>query len=164
MTQFLRFVAMAAIGFPVAFAIAPGDFGVTFARLGVPYRFAFAVDLTWRFIPSLGADLRTTMDAQRVRGLELDRVKGGFLSRIRRLAPVMVPTVVNAIAGAEDTIDAMDLRGFGTGPRTWLRELRYDRLDRLLLAGFVGLLVVVTVAGFLTPISYVWVPPVLIPG
>jgi len=163
-TQFLRFMAMAAVGFPVAFSIAPGDFGVTFSRLGVPYRFAFAIDLTWRFIPSLAADLRTTMDAQRVRGLELDQAKGGFVSRIRRLAPVIVPTVVNAIAGAEDTIDAMDLRGFGTGPRTWLRDLRYDRLDRLLLAGFIGLLVVVTVAGFVTTISYVWVPPILIPS
>lgn len=163
-TQFLRFLAMAAVGFPLAFAIAPADFGVTFARLGVPYRFAYALDLTWRFIPSLGADVRTTMDAQRVRGLELDGARGGIISRVRRLVPIFVPSVVNAIAGAEDTIDAMDLRSFGTGQRTWLRELRYDRVDRIVLAAFVALLVTTTIAGFTTTTSYLWVPPFLIPG
>jgi energy-coupling factor transport system permease protein len=163
-TQFLRFMAMVAIGMPLAFAIDPGAFGVTFARLGVPSRWAFALDLTWRFIPSFAADLRTTMDAQRVRGMELDNVRGGFLTRLRRQVPILVPTVVNAIAGAEDTIDAMDLRSFGAGQRTWLRELRMDRTDRLVVAGFVALLVGLTVAGFVTSSSLLWVPPFMIPS
>jgi energy-coupling factor transport system permease protein len=163
-TQFLRFMAMVAIGMPLAFAIDPGAFGVTFARLGVPSRWAFAIDLTWRFIPSFAADLRTTIDAQRVRGMELDDSRGGFLTRLRRQAPILVPTVVNAIAGAEDTIDAMDLRSFGSGPRTWLRELRFDPTDRLVLAFFVGLFVVATIAGFTTSSSYLWIPPFMIPG
>ena len=55
-----------------------------------------------------------------------------------------MPTLVNAIAGAEDTIDAMDLRGFGTGKRTWLRLLVYDRQDWLVLGFFVALLVAAT--------------------
>jgi energy-coupling factor transport system permease protein len=76
----------------------------------------------------------------------------------------VVPTVVNAIAGAEDTIDAMDLRGFGTGPRTWLRELRFDPTDRFVLAGFMVLLVGATVGGFVTSSAYLWIPPFLIPS
>ena len=40
-TLFVRYLAMATIGFPVAFAIAPNDFGVAFHRLGVPEKFAF---------------------------------------------------------------------------------------------------------------------------
>ena len=163
-TQYVRFLSMAAIGFPVAFAIDPAAFGVTFARLGVPYRFAFALDLTWRFIPSLGADLRTTRDAQRVRGMEFEGGRGGLVARLRRQAPIVIPTVVNAIAGAEDTIDAMDLRSFGTGKRTWLHELRFDRTDRLVLLAFVGLLVVATIAGFVTTSSLLWVPPFMLPG
>jgi len=161
--QFTRFMAMVAVGFPLAFAMAPNDVGVTFARLGVPYRFAFALDLTFRFVPSLGADYHATMDAQRVRGLELDRGAGGVFSRLRRQAPILVPTVINAIVGAEDTIDAMDLRAFGTGPRTWLRDLRFDRTDRVVLAGFILLLVVVTIAGFTTTTSKVWVPDFILP-
>jgi energy-coupling factor transport system permease protein len=163
-TQWLRFMGMIAIGFPIAFSIDPSAFGATFARLGVPYRFAFAIDLTWRFIPSFAADFRTTLDAQRVRGMDLAAAGRTPFSRLRRQVPVVVPTVVNAIAGAEDTIDAMDLRSFGTGKRTWLHDLRFDRTDRLVLIGFVTLLVVATVAAWTAGTAYLWVPPFMIPG
>ena len=163
-TQWLRFMGMIAIGFPIAFSIDPSAFGATFARLGVPYRFAFAIDLTWRFIPSFVADFRTTLDAQRVRGMDLAPAGRSPISRLRRQVPVVVPTVVNAIAGAEDTIDAMDLRSFGTGKRTWLHDLRFDRTDRLVLVGFVTLLIAATVAAWTLGTALLWVPPFLIPG
>ena len=164
MTQWLRFMGMIAIGFPIAFSIDPSAFGATFARLGVPYRFAFAIDLTWRFIPSFAADFRTTLDAQRVRGMDLAPAGRTPISRLKRQVPVVVPTVVNAIAGAEDTIDAMDLRSFGTGGRTWLTELRFDRTDRVVLVGFVVLLIGATIAAWTLGTAYLWVPPFLIPG
>jgi energy-coupling factor transport system permease protein len=161
-TLLMRYLAMATIGFPVAFAIAPSDFGVAFRRLGVPDKFAFAIDLTFRFLPSLAADFQTTVDAQRIRGFDWSAGKTGFLSRLRRSVPVVVPTVVNAIAGAEDTIDAMDLRGFGTAKRTWLRRLAFDRQDWLVIAFFAGLLVAATVAGNVTTSSKIWAPEFLV--
>ncbi len=161
LAQLLRFGSMAAMGFPIAFSIAPGDIGPTFARLGIPYKFAYGLDLTFRFIPSLAADMSTTMDAQRVRGYEWDRVRGGPLGRMRRLGPLLVPVTMNAIVGAEDTIDAMDLRGFGTGKRTWLRQLAYDRLDALVLVGFAALLVGITLLSF-SGLTRLWVPELLI--
>lgn len=163
-TQWLRFIGMIAVGLPMAFAIDPAAFGATFARLGIPYRFAFAIDLTWRFIPSFAADFRTTLDAQRVRGFDLAPVGRSPISRLRAQVPLVVPTVVNAIAGAEDTIDAMDLRAFGTGKRTWLHELVFDPTDRLVLIGFVGMLVVLTIAAWTTSSAQLWVPPFLMPG
>jgi energy-coupling factor transport system permease protein len=75
--------------------------------------------------------------------------------------PVLVPLTVNTIRGAEDTIDAMDLRGFGTGPRSWFRELRYERADLLVLGVFAALLVAATILGF-AGYSRPWVPPQLI--
>jgi energy-coupling factor transport system permease protein len=160
-TLFLRYLAMATIGFPVAFAVAPNDFGVAFHRLGVPEKFAFGLDLTFRFLPSLAADFQTTVDAQRIRGYDWSAGAKGFLGKVRRSGPVVVPTVINAIAGAEDTIDAMDLRAFGTGKRSWLRRLVYDRQDWLVLLFFGGLLGIVTIAGLASP-SQLWVPPFLI--
>jgi len=68
---------------------------------------------------------------------------------------------INAIVGAEDTIDAMDLRGFGTQRRTWLRQLALDVTDRLVLAGFALLLVATTALSFLG-FTQLWVPEVLI--
>ena len=161
LTLFLRDLAMATIGFPVAFAIAPSDFGIAFRRLGVPEKFAFGIDLTFRFLPSLAADFQTTVDAQRIRGFDWSAGAKGLLGKIRRSGPVVVPTVVNAIAGAEDTIDAMDLRGFGTGRRTWYRKLRFDRTDWLVLLFFATLLAAATISGFIHE-SKVWTPQFLI--
>jgi energy-coupling factor transport system permease protein len=161
LTLFLRYLAMATIGFPVAFAIAPSDFGIAFRRLGVPEKFAFGIDLTFRFLPSLAADFQTTVDAQRIRGFDWSAGAKGLLGKVRRSGPVVVPTVVNAIAGAEDTIDAMDLRGFGTGRRTWYRKLRFDRTDWLVLLFFATLLAAATISGFIHE-SKVWTPQFLI--
>jgi energy-coupling factor transport system permease protein len=161
-TLFLRYVSIAIIGFPVAFAIAPSDFGVAFNRLGVPEKFAYGIDLTFRFLPSLANDFQTTVDAQRIRGFDWGAGKAGPIARLRRSVPVVVPTVVNAIAGAEDTIDAMDLRGFGTGRRTWLRHLAFDRGDWMVIGFFLGLLITITIAGFTTTLSHLWVPQFLI--
>lgn len=162
LTQLTRYLTMATIGFPIAFAIAPSDFGVAFHRLGIPEKFAFGIDLTFRFLPSLAADFQTTVDAQRIRGFDWSAGATGFLTRVRRSRPVMVPTVINAIAGAEDTIDAMDLRGFGTSRRTWLRHLVYDRTDLLVIAGFAALLVAATLGGFFGTTDELWTPQFLI--
>jgi energy-coupling factor transport system permease protein len=161
-TQWMRYVAMVAVGFPVAFCVAPADFGVTFARLGIPEKFAVGVDLTFRFLPSLAADFQQTIDAQRIRGHDPSARGGGPVARLRGIAPLLTPLTVNAIAGAEDTIDAMDLRAFGTGRRTWLRHLAFERTDRLILLAFAALALGLTAAGFTTSVSSIWTPPFLI--
>ncbi len=159
--QFLRYGSMAAVGFPIAFAIAPGDIGPAFARLGVPYKFAYGMELTFRFIPSLGADMQDTIDAQRLRGYDWERRGRSPVGRLTRTIPLLTPVTINAIVGAEDTIDAMDLRGFGTQKRTWLRQLAFDATDRAVLAGFAILLVVVTAMSF-SGLTELWVPDALI--
>lgn len=159
--QYLRFIPMAAIGFPVAFAMAPNDIGPTFARLGIPYKFAYGLDLTFRFIPSLASDLQTTIDAQRIRGYEWERRGRTPIGKLTRTIPLLTPLTINAIVGAEDTIDAMDLRGFGTGRRTWLRQLAFDRTDVAVLIGFAALLVGITTLSF-AGFTRLWVPDLLV--
>ena len=63
--------------------------------------------------------------------------------------------------GSEDIIDAMDLRAFGIGPRTWLEQLHYHTRDWLLIAFGVAMLV----AGFVlifTGHGGFWVPEALL--
>ena len=156
-SQYLRFLSMAAVGLPIAYAIAPGDIGPTFARLGVPYKFAYGLELTFRFVPSLADDLQTTIDAQRLRGYEWEKRGRTPIGKLTRTIPLLTPVTINAIVGAEDTIDAMDLRGFGTQPRTWLRQLKLDGTDRLVLLAFGLLLLVVTMLSF-NGLTVLWVP------
>jgi energy-coupling factor transport system permease protein len=84
-------------------------------------------------------------------------LSGGLFAQVRKLAPLLVPVTIHAIMGSEDIIDAMDLRAFGVGPRTWLEELHYNRRDRMLITFGVLILVIallVTIFGY----GSFWVP------
>jgi energy-coupling factor transport system permease protein len=138
-TQLVRLFTMALLGAILLLTIHPASYGVTFRRLGLPDNVACALDLAVRFVPSLASDFTTTLDAQRARGYELERA-GGLLKAIRNLAPLIVPITIGAIIKGEDVIDAMNLHAFGTGPRTWLQELRYTTRDYVVIVLSVGLL------------------------
>jgi energy-coupling factor transport system permease protein len=138
-TQLVRLFTMALLGVILLLTIHPAGYGVTFKRLGLPDNVACALDLAVRFVPSLAGDFTTTLDAQRARGYELERA-GGLLKAIRNLAPLVVPITIGAILKGEDVIDAMNLHAFGTGPRTWLQELRYSARDYAVMALAVGML------------------------
>jgi energy-coupling factor transport system permease protein len=144
-SQVVRYAAFAAVGIPLAFAVAPGDLGVAFRRLGIGDKIAIMIDLTIRFVPTLAAEFSETVDAQRVRGYDPTARGGGPITRMRRLAPVFVPVTIGSIAGAEDTIDAMDLRGFGVGRRTWLRQLSFGPADWLVIGALLAFVAVATV-------------------
>jgi len=132
-------------------------YGVTFRGLGLPDKIAYAMDLTMRFIPTFGRDFTLTMDAQRARGYEIEKLSGGLFAQVRKLAPLVVPVTIHAIAGSEDIIDAMDLRAFGIGPRTWLDKLVYRRRDYALI-GFGVALFLVSISVSMFGFGKFWLP------
>lgn len=156
-SQMVRMFAITTLAITVPYTIDPGLYGVTFRGLGLPDKFAYAMDLAFRFVPSLGRDFSLTLDAQRARGYEVERLEGGIVAQIRKLAPLVVPITINAIVGGEDIIDAMDLRCFGIGKRTWLQELRYNKGDQILIAFSVALFLLSTAARF-AGYGLLWVP------
>ncbi|MBN1145924.1 MAG: energy-coupling factor transporter transmembrane protein EcfT [Anaerolineales bacterium] len=161
LSQFLRFFSIAGMTILIPYTINPALYGVTFRGLGLPDKFAYAMDLTMRFVPSFGRDFQLTMDAQRARGYELDNLRGGLIEQVRKLVPLVVPVTIHAIVGSEDIIDAMDLRAFGVGPRTWLEHLRYRQRDRILIVAAV-LLLVISMGLSLVGVGKFWLPPWLL--
>jgi energy-coupling factor transport system permease protein len=101
------------------------------------------------------------MDAQRARGYELDKIRGGLIAQVRKLGPLMVPVTIHALIGSEDIIDAMDLRAFGVGPRTWLAQLTYGLKDRILI-GLGALILLASIILGLAGYGTFWVPPALL--
>jgi energy-coupling factor transport system permease protein len=159
--QLLRITTITLLAVVIPYTIDPSLYGVTFHGLGLPDRFAYAMDLAFRLVPTLGRDFSITYDAQRARGYELEKLKGGIVAQIRRVAPLLVPVVIQAIVGGEEMIDSMDLRAFGVGPRTWLPQLKYGRADRLLL-DFSVLLVAGGTALMVMGCGGFWVPEFLL--
>ncbi len=139
--QFMRMIGGSLMAIPIPFTFSPTQYGVSFRQFGIPDKPAYSIDLAFRLVPTLGRDFGATMDAQRARGFELERLRGGIFERLRRLAPLIVPVVVHAIVGGEEIVDAMDLRAFGTSPRTWSGRLTYAARD----IAFIALAVVIGV-------------------
>jgi energy-coupling factor transport system permease protein len=160
-SQFARVFSIAIMTILIPYSLNPALYGITFKGLGLPDKIAYAMDLTMRFIPTFSRDFQLTMDAQRARGYELEKITGGLIQQVRKLGPLMVPVTIHAIIGSEDIIDAMDLRAFGVGPRTWLEKLDYRLADRVLIGFGAAIFIASLVVGFLG-LGQFWVPETLI--
>lgn len=160
-SQMARVFSLTSMTILIPYSLNPAHYGITFRRLGIPDKIAYAMDLTMRFIPTFGRDFQLTMDAQKARGYEIEKLKGGLFAQVRKLAPLIVPVTIHAIAGSEDIIDAMDLRGFGVGPRTWLVQLKYRKRDYALMA-FGIFIVLASILASLWGFGQFWVPEALI--
>ena len=129
----LRFVVLVE-SFSVFFlTTSPDHLGLALEQTRVPYEFAFAFTTAVRFVPVLAEEAQTIMDAQKARGLELE--KGGLLKRIRNYVPVLIPLIVSAIRRSLELAEAMESRAWGaTKKRTNLYLLKLHRGDFVLLA------------------------------
>jgi len=160
-SQLVRVSSIAIMTILIPYSLDPSLYGITFKGLGLPDKFAYAMDLTMRFIPTFGRDFQLTMDAQRARGYELEKLSGGLIEQVRKMGPIFVPVTIHAIISSEDIIDAMDLRAFGIGPRTWLEVLERKFKDRVLILFSIVMLVGSILLGILGYGKF-WVPEVLL--
>jgi energy-coupling factor transport system permease protein len=136
----LRFVVLVE-SFSVFFlTTSPDHLGLALEQTHVPYEFSFAFTTAVRFVPVLAEEAQTIMDAQKARGLELE--KGNLLRRIRNYVPVLIPLIVSAIRRSLELAEAMESRGWGaTKKRTNLYALKIHKGDIALLALTVCILV-----------------------
>jgi energy-coupling factor transport system permease protein len=92
-------------------------------------RFAYGALAAYQAVPRLADDLATIRHARRLRGLPEWRPR------------ILVNLLVRAIRHADELAIAMDARGFGSGPRSTYRLVRWASLDAIVLGGGLGLLV-----------------------
>ncbi len=94
-------------------------------------RFAYGTLAAYQAVPRLADDLGTLRAARRLRGL-------------REWHPrLIIGMLVRAIRHADQLAVAMDARGFGSGPRSTYRPVRWQPLDAVV--GVVGVAVLVLV-------------------
>jgi energy-coupling factor transport system permease protein len=138
----LRFIVLVE-SFSVFFlTTSPDHLGLALEQTHVPYEFVFAFTTAVRFVPVLAEEAQTIMDAQKARGLELER--GNFLKKIRNYIPILIPLIVSAIRRSLELAEAMESRAWGaTKNRTNLYALKMRRGDLILLALTIALLITV---------------------
>jgi energy-coupling factor transport system permease protein len=128
----LRFVVLVE-SFSVFFlTTSPDHLGLALEQTRVPYELVFAFTTAVRFVPVLAEEAQTIMDAQKARGLELER--GNFLKRIRNYIPILIPLIISAIRRSLELAEAMESRAWGaTKKRTNLYLLKIHKGDIALI-------------------------------
>jgi len=128
----LRFLVLVE-SFSVFFlTTSPDHLSLALEQSRVPYEFTFAFTTAVRFVPVLAEEAQTIMDAQKARGLELE--KGNFMKRVRNYIPILIPLIVSAIRRSLELAEAMESRGWGAAKkRTNLYVLKIREADLMLI-------------------------------
>lgn len=147
----LRFVVLVE-SFSVFFlTTSPDHLGLALEQSHVPYEFCFAFTTAVRFVPVLAEEAQTIMDAQKARGLELE--KGNFMKRIRNYIPILIPLIVSAIRRSLELAEAMESRAWGAiKKRTNLYELKVKKGDYILLILTVAVIIIAIYVRLYVPI------------
>jgi len=133
------------------------DLGLALEQIHVPYSISFTFTTAVRLVPTMAIDAQTVVDAQRSRGLELD--KGNFIKRVRNYIPILIPLIISAIRRSVELAEALESRAFGaTENRTAIVSLKMRAADYLvILASVFGLAFAIYVY------FYVQLPILMIP-
>jgi len=93
----------------------PDDLGLALENIGIPFTLVFTFTTAVRLVPTMAVDAQTVIDAQRSRGLELE--KGNFVKRIRNYIPILIPLIVSAIRRSIELAEALESRAFGASEK-----------------------------------------------
>jgi len=133
----LRILTMISATFILLTTTQQKDIISALTTMGLPYEYGLTLVIALRYIPTLAGMAQTIMDAQRSRGLELD--KGNIASRIKKYVPILAPLIVGAIRMAQELAIAIDSRAFGHGKRTYINTIHMSGRDWAVM--FVSLIV-----------------------
>lgn len=100
----------------------PSEFASSFNRIGVPYKFAYAISLTLRYIPDVQKDFQNIRNAQAARGIVQDQ-KESMKDQVQKIIKVIMPLILTSFGRIDTISNAMMLRRFGQEKkRTWYVE------------------------------------------
>jgi energy-coupling factor transport system permease protein len=155
----LRFLVLVE-SFSVFFlTTSPDHLSLALEQSHVPYEFTFAFTTAVRFVPVLAEEAQTIMDAQKARGLELER--GNFMKRVRNYIPILIPLIVSAIRRSLELAEAMESRGWGASKkRTNLYVLKMREGDfMLIIISIILLVTAIYVRYFVPPLTLTMLLP-----
>ena len=107
----------------------PSQFASSLNQVGVPYKVAYAVSLTLRYIPDVQEEFYMIRMSQEARGLELSR-KAKLLTRIKGNLQIVIPLIFSSLERIDTVSTAMELRRFGKNKkRTWYTHKKFSSGD-----------------------------------
>jgi energy-coupling factor transport system permease protein len=137
----VRFVAIVVSTSLFFITTSPDELEQVLKTFRLPRDVVFAFVTAVRFIPVMMLDTMQIMDAQKSRGLELD--KGNLIRRVRNMIPVLIPLVVNSVVRSGELAEAMESRAYGAVAKpTSLVKYEASVADKGVAVAAVGLFAV----------------------
>ena len=134
----VRFVAIVVSTSLFFITASPDELEQVMKTFRMPRDVVFAFVTAVRFIPVMMLDTLQIMDAQKSRGLEMQ--KGSVFRRLRNMIPVLIPLVVNSVVRSGELAEAMESRAYGAVPKpTSLVRYRASGVDKAVAVGAVAL-------------------------
>jgi energy-coupling factor transport system permease protein len=113
---------------------------VGMVRAKIPYKIAFIFSSTLRFFPLLFSEIGAIIEAQRLRGLAMEKMNP--LQRVSVYAKVAVPLILDAMVKSQQLEVVLQSKAFSGDPeRTYLHESILRPADYALIAFFALFLV-----------------------
>ncbi len=112
---------------------------VGLVRIRVPYKIAFAFSATLRFVPLLLEEINSIIEAQRLRGLALEKMN--LLKRLWVYSRIAVPLILGAMTRSQQVEVVLAAKAFSGSPdRTYLHESSLRAADYVVLVICLGVL------------------------
>ena len=138
-------------------ATKPKDFINSLMRIGLPYRYGFALISVFSLIPTFDVEANTIKYAQMARGLDYTGRKYSFIRKATDYFDyTLKPMLISSLRRADMLAISMDSGCFGAyRSRTFLHEMRWKRIDALftsLVVSLTLLTVYCTLMGYIRPL------------
>ena len=143
----VRIGCLATVWYILMFTTSQRDLVRALVKMGLRFDYGLALSISLRFIPTFGAIVESITDAQRARGLELD--KGAILKRSRNYVAVLVPTIATALRTSNTLSLALQSRAYGARrDRTYLRDFRMTAADGVAVVAVIALFSVTVITKY----------------
>jgi energy-coupling factor transport system permease protein len=134
---FFRLAIMVMASFMLIWTTNIRELMVGLVRLGVPYRYAFAIFTALRFLPIIQREVDAVRAAHSIRGRAS---RSQITHRFRLWQRYLFTVIVNGLRKAENTALAIESRGFGAYPdRTFVKDFHWTISGAVMVTAFIVL-------------------------
>lgn len=153
----VRLMAIISAFSVLTFTVRPDELLEAMLEMRLPYKTAMVATLSTRFVPTMLGDVMRITDAQRSRGLEMD--KGSIFSRLRNRMSILPSMLSLSLERTIQLAEAMEARAFGSQQnRTRFFRIGYRKVDVTAIGVIVAVLAVTLCLFFSGDISYEYFP------
>ena len=124
--QAMRFGITLTIGLLICFTTETKDMLRAAIQLKIPYNLGFMVTVGIRFIPVIINEVKTVLNAQRMRGHT--PLKSGFIKPIKTAKTILVPILVNSIRRSQALSLSVESRNFGNSETFYFPKAKGENL------------------------------------